>query len=78
MEWFNCPECGEKLFWIQPNAVISGMNIRCKSCCKLINVCLHCDDSSQKNIMNRRRKEIQKDDKERNQGQDPREEEADE
>ncbi len=40
MEWYKCPECGQKLFCIQPGAVIRGMQIKCKQCRKLINVSL--------------------------------------
>jgi DNA-directed RNA polymerase subunit RPC12/RpoP len=38
MEWYKCPLCGEKLFWIHPDAVIKKAFIRCISCIKLIEV----------------------------------------
>lgn len=40
MDWYKCPECGQKLFKIAPDAVIKGIQIKCKQCRKLINVSL--------------------------------------
>ena len=40
MKWYQCPHCGQKLFMIEPNAVIKGMQIKCKKCKNLINVSL--------------------------------------
>ena len=38
MTWYLCPECGQKLFMITSDAVIKGLQIKCKKCRKLINV----------------------------------------
>lgn len=40
MDWYLCPECGQKLFMIAHDAVIKGLQIKCKKCRKLINVSL--------------------------------------
>lgn len=40
MIWYRCPECGQKLFMIEPDATIKGMQIKCKQCKKIINVSL--------------------------------------
>jgi DNA-directed RNA polymerase subunit RPC12/RpoP len=46
MEWYKCPECGQKLFKITPDAVIKGIQIKCKQCRKLINVSHEPKDSN--------------------------------
>lgn len=38
MRWYKCPECGQKLFIISEDAVIKGMEIKCKQCKKIIKV----------------------------------------
>lgn len=38
MLWYNCPNCGQKLFVITKDAVIRGMQIKCKKCRKIIDV----------------------------------------
>ena len=38
MRWYKCPECGQKLFMIAENAVIKGLEIKCKQCRKIIKV----------------------------------------
>lgn len=40
MKWFCCPHCGQKLFMIDENAVIRGVEIKCKKCKKIIKVSL--------------------------------------
>lgn len=40
MRWFCCPHCGQKLFMIGENAVIRGVEIKCKKCKKIIKVSL--------------------------------------
>lgn len=40
MDWYKCPECGQKLFKIAPGAVIKGVEMKCKQCRKIINVSL--------------------------------------
>ena len=40
MNWYLCPECGQKLFMIAPGAIIKGLQIKCKKCKKIINVSL--------------------------------------
>ena len=40
MNWYKCPECGQKLFMVAPDAVIKGMEIKCKCCKKIIKVSL--------------------------------------
>lgn len=40
MTWFRCPSCGQKLFMVRDDASIKGMQIKCRSCKKLINVSL--------------------------------------
>ena len=38
--WWSCPECGKNLFMVAPDAKISGMQIKCRGCRRLINVSL--------------------------------------
>lgn len=38
MNWYRCPTCGRKLFAVFPGAVVRGVQIKCKSCGKLIDV----------------------------------------
>ena len=38
MIWYNCPNCGQKLFMIKPDAVIKGVQMKCKKCRKIINL----------------------------------------
>jgi predicted Zn finger-like uncharacterized protein len=40
MGWYKCPKCGQKLFMVTEDAVIKGMQIKCKQCKKIINVSL--------------------------------------
>lgn len=40
MKWFCCPHCGQKLFMIEPDAIIRGLEIKCKKCKKIIKVSL--------------------------------------
>ena len=40
MTWYQCPECGQKLFMISPQAIIKGMEIKCKKCRQIIKVSL--------------------------------------
>lgn len=40
MNWYKCPECGQKLFMIKPGAIIRGLCIKCKQCRKIITVSL--------------------------------------
>ena len=40
LQWWSCPECGKNLFMIKPDAVIYGMQIKCRGCRKLIDVSL--------------------------------------
>ena len=40
MIWYCCPECKQKLFMIAKDAVIKGMEIKCKKCKKIIKVSL--------------------------------------
>jgi DNA-directed RNA polymerase subunit RPC12/RpoP len=46
MDWYKCSECGQKLFKITPDAVIKGIQIKCKQCRKLINVSHEPKDSN--------------------------------
>lgn len=39
-KWFLCPHCGQKLFQVAANAVIRGMEIKCKRCKQILNVSL--------------------------------------
>lgn len=39
-EWYECPHCGQKLFMVRKDAVIMGLQIKCKRCKNLINVSL--------------------------------------
>ena len=45
MTWYQCPECGQKLFMIHPQAIIKGMEIKCKKCRQIIKVSLEPDKS---------------------------------
>ena len=45
MKWYTCPECGQKLFMISPDAIIKGMEIKCKKCKQIIYVSLEPDES---------------------------------
>ena len=38
MMWYNCPKCGQKLFMIKPDAVIRGVQLKCKKCRNIIDV----------------------------------------
>lgn len=38
--WYVCPHCGQKLFMVSPDAVIKGLQIKCKRCKEIINVSL--------------------------------------
>lgn len=38
MIWFLCPNCGQKLFLMRPDAVIRGIQIKCKKCKELIDI----------------------------------------
>ena len=40
MKWYQCPHCGQKLFMIAKDAVIKGMQIKCKKCKRIIDVSL--------------------------------------
>jgi predicted Zn finger-like uncharacterized protein len=40
MTWYICPHCGQKLFMVSDDAVIKGMEIKCKKCKKIIKVSL--------------------------------------
>ena len=39
-KWYCCPDCGQKLFVVNDDAVIKGMAIKCKKCKNIINVSL--------------------------------------
>lgn len=39
-KWYLCPHCKQKLFMVLPDAVIRGMQIKCKQCRKIIDVSL--------------------------------------
>lgn len=39
-EWFLCQHCGQKLFRVRKDAVISGLQIKCKKCKQIIDVSL--------------------------------------
>lgn len=39
-EWYYCPYCGQKLFMVRPDAVIKGLQIKCKKCKQLVYVSL--------------------------------------
>ena len=45
MKWYMCPECGQKLFIVHPDALIRGMEIKCKKCRQIIKVSLEPDKS---------------------------------
>ena len=38
MIWYKCPHCGQTLFMIRSDAVIRGLQIKCKKCKQLVNV----------------------------------------
>jgi len=38
--WYECPHCKQKLFMITADAVIKGVEIKCKKCKKIIRVSL--------------------------------------
>lgn len=40
LKWYECPECGQKLFQVRDDAVIKGLEIKCKKCKKIIKVSL--------------------------------------
>lgn len=37
-EWYECPECGQKLLIYETGAICSGVFIRCKRCKKTVEV----------------------------------------
>ena len=36
--WYECPSCRQKLFMMTEDAVIKGVEIKCKKCKKIIKV----------------------------------------
>ena len=38
--WFLCPRCRQRLFKMQPGAVVRGIQIKCKKCKKIIDLSL--------------------------------------
>ena len=39
-KWYICPYCGQKLFMVKLDAVIQGLQIKCKKCKQIVNVSL--------------------------------------
>jgi len=40
MTWYCCPHCGQKLFMVADDAVIKGVEIKCKKCKRIVKVSL--------------------------------------
>lgn len=38
--WYQCPVCGQRLFTVSKDAVIRGMQYKCKKCKRIIDVSL--------------------------------------
>lgn len=38
LQWYTCPYCRQKLFKIAEDAVIKGLQIKCKSCKRIIDI----------------------------------------
>ncbi len=36
--WYCCPKCGQKLFKVNPNAVVLGIEYKCKKCKEILKI----------------------------------------